>query len=113
MSKIAQLNVCLRFERIFILKANFLKMIEYANNYSSINDSEYEESIDETIECAMKENQVVKVKKKHEYSEQDLVNAIDKVKNRTATCFAVLREYKIPCATIQNRLSGRSKIKKF
>ena len=62
MSKIAQLNVCLRFERIFILKANFLKMIEYEKN-STINGSEYKESFDETIDCEMKENQVVKVKK--------------------------------------------------
>ena len=63
-SKIAQLNVCLRFDRIFIFEANFLKLIENENNYSSINDSEYKESIDEMIDCAMNENQVDAVKKK-------------------------------------------------
>ena len=42
-------------------------MIENDNNYSTINGSEYEEnreeSIGETIDCAMNENQVVAVKK--------------------------------------------------
>ena len=48
-------------------------MIENEDNCWSINDSEYGESFDETIDCEMKENQVVAVKKRSNMNIQNKI----------------------------------------